>query len=127
MSKDVQEIKVVKQGEGIAVSVKADLATSLSMLVALVLAISDKSKMDTKAIYKMLDGVTDTVEKDIELSSEEEFVSVCGPVVRWIKKRMKPIATIIIDSEGATLMEPTLKIKARKEEEALCPKEKKTA
>lgn len=128
MSKDVQEIKVVKEGDGIAVSVKADLTTSLSMVVALVLAISEKSEMDTKAIYNMLSGVTEEVKKDeSEEFPELALTELVAPVSRWMKENMPFATIIIIDNEGATVLKTSTKIMNKSEEgkETKCQTKKK--
>lgn len=130
MAKDAQEIRVVKVGEGVEVSVKADLATSLAMVVATVMAISEKSKMDTKAIYRMLTGVTEEVKKDeSEDFSESELMKFVGPVIVWMEENMPPFATIIIDSDGATVLKTTTKIvkKSKEGKETKCQTQKKAA
>lgn len=130
MAKDAQEIRVVKVGEGVEVSVKADLTTSLAMVVATVMAISEKSAMDTKAIYKMLSGVTEEVKKDGGGDfSKSELTKLVGPVSMWMEENMPPFATIVIDSEGATVLKTSAKIvKKRKEgKETKCQTKKKTA
>lgn len=117
MAKDAQEIKVVENGDGLEVSVRADLATSLAMVVATVMAISERSEMDTKAIYKMLSGVTEDVKKDgSEDFSESELTKLVVPLSMWMEENMPPFATIIIDSEGATVLKTAAKImKSEKE------------
>ena len=81
MAKDVQEIKVVKTGDDLKVSVKADLETALAMVAATVMAISEGSEIDTESIYNLLSGATEEVKK----GESEDF------------------STMMLDGEGVTV------------------------
>jgi hypothetical protein len=117
MAKDVQEIKVVKAGDGLKVSVKADLATALAMVAAIVMSISEESEIDTKAIYNILSGATDKVKKvESEDFSIVVLTELVEPIIMWMRNSLPPFATIIIDSEGVTVLNATAKITNNSEE-----------
>ena len=104
MAKDVQEIKVVKTGEDLKVSIKADLATALAMVATTVMAISEESEIDTNAIYNLLSGATEEVKKgESEDFSTKVLTELVEPVIIWMRDNLPPFATIIIDSEGVTV------------------------
>lgn len=106
MAKDIQEIKVVKTGDGLEVSVKADLVTALAMVAATVASISEETGIDTKVIYNMLSGATEEVKKgESEDLSTMVLTELVKPLVIWMKNNLPPFATIIIkitnnDEEG---------------------------
>ena len=104
MAKDAQEIKVVKTGDDLKVSVKADLETALAMVAATVMAISEGSEIDTKDIYNVLSGATEEVKKgESEDCSTMVLTELVGPIIMWMKNNLPPFATIIIDSKGVTV------------------------
>ncbi len=117
MVKDTQEIKVVKAGDGLKVSVKADLATALAMVAAIVMSISKESEIDTKAICNILSGATEEAKKgEIEDLSTMVLTELVEPIIMWMKNDLPPFATIIIDSEGVTVLKATAKITNNSEE-----------
>lgn len=117
MVKDTQEIKVVKAGDGLKVSVKADLATALAMVAAIVVTISKSSEIDAKAICNILSGATEEAKKgEIEDLSTMVLTELVEPLIIWMKNNLPPFATIIIDSEGVTVLNATAKITNNSEE-----------
>ncbi len=104
MTKDVQEIKVVKTGDELKVSIKADLATALAMVATTVMAISERSEIDAKDIYNLLSGATEEAKKgESEDFSTMLLTELVEPIIIWMKNNLPPFAIIIIDSEGVTV------------------------
>ena len=92
-------------------SVRADLATALSMVVRN----SDGNFREVRWILKLFTICCQVLQKRFEEGrkrrfSESELMKLVGPVIIWMEENMPPFATIIIDSKGATVLKLLLRL-----------------